>query len=127
MFCLAKKRKKKSQKKLGCCPDPHLCRGKCVRVCLSIYITKYPSSQPFVCVCFCAFQWIKFKKCASLLTFWWIVQFYWTKVKSSEIFKSSSNQPFCRLSPAPPPVDFYTHSLFTFLRKIIVLKFRLIF
>jgi hypothetical protein len=50
-YVLFSEKRKNRKKKLGCCPDPHLCRGKCVCVCLSIHITKYPSSQPFVCVC----------------------------------------------------------------------------
>ena len=107
------------------CPDPHLCRGKCVYVCVCLYYTtKYRHLSHLcvcvcVCVCYCAFQWIKFKKCASLLTFWWIVQFYWTKVKSSEHFlkKSSSNQPFRRLSPQPLSIFTHTRSFFHLFKK----------
>ena len=116
------KKRKKSQKCCAFVPTPIYAEGS-VFMCVFVYIiqlnTVISAICVCVCVCYCAFQWIKFKKCASLLTFWWIVQFYWTKVKSSEHFlkKSSSNQPFRRLSLQPLSIFTHTRSFFHLFKK----------
>lgn len=82
MFCLVneKEEEKKKKKQLqnnpswACCPDPHLCSGKCVSVCVCLYIYYIPSSQ----LCVFVYASGRFNgsssKIASLLTLWWIVQ-----------------------------------------------------